>query len=319
VAGVVGRPGATPAVLAADPVSGLALLRIPPGEGAAGFELRTTDTLRTPAYAVLVEGTRGGPVVRPVFFGRTDAVDDPRWPGLLLVAGGTLGAQPGSLVFTLGGGFAGLAVVAERSFGVVPARTVLAAATGLTRSAPAAGDLGLEVQDLTSALAAATGAGQGAVVTYVDPGGPSARDVRVGDVVEALGGEPVLGADDLRVRVARSAPGQASVLRLRRRGETVEARLVSRAPRGSAVAGAPLGIVLRDVVGVGAEVMRVAPGSVAASVRLLPGDVITHLDGDTAPRARRIAERFEALAPGGALILGVRRGLDRRVLALDKR
>jgi S1-C subfamily serine protease len=266
-----------------------------------------------------VEGTRGGPVVRPVFFGRTDAVDDPRWPGLLLVAGGTLGAQPGSLVFTLGGGFAGLAVVAERSFGVVPARTVLAAATGLATNVPAAGDLGLEVQDLTSALAAATGAGQGAVVTYVEAGGPSAREVRVGDVVEALGGEPLLGADDLRVRVARSAPGQAMALRLRRRGETLEVNLVSRAPRQEAASGAPLGLVLRDAAGVGAEVMRVAPGSIAASARLFPGDVITHLDGDAAPRGSRIAERFEALRAGGSILLGVRRGPDRRVLALEKR
>jgi len=317
IGGVVGR-GADALLVAADPVSGLALVRIRPSD-AEPLELRTTGAVNTPVYTVLVEGTRGGSVVRPVFFGRTDTVEDPRWPGLLLVAGGTLGAQPGSLVFTLDGRFAGIAVVADRSFGLVPAAAVLEAAVRLAKGAPSAGDLGLEVQDLTAALASATGAGHGAVVTYVNPAGPAAKDLRVGDVVESFDGEAIVTGDDLRVRVARSNPDETVRLRVWRRGQPLEVQLVSASERLGPSAPAALGLVLRGVAGVGPEVMRVAPNSAGAAARLLPGDVITHLDGEPAPSPDQVTRLFESLPPTRSATLGIRRGLERFVVALEKR
>ena len=50
--------------------------------------------LTAPAYIVAVEGTRGGPALRPLFLGRSDRVAVERWDQPLLMLGGTRRHKP---------------------------------------------------------------------------------------------------------------------------------------------------------------------------------------------------------------------------------
>ena len=58
----------------------------------------------------MIEPAIGGLTAKPMFIGRIDVVDDPRWGGELLVPGGASEMPAGALVFTLDGQFIGLAV-----------------------------------------------------------------------------------------------------------------------------------------------------------------------------------------------------------------
>jgi hypothetical protein len=62
------------------------------------------------AYVAVVELAKGGPTATPMFIGRVDAQSDDRWPGDLLVPGGTATLPVGSFVFLLDGRFVGLVV-----------------------------------------------------------------------------------------------------------------------------------------------------------------------------------------------------------------
>ncbi|HUG55407.1 MAG TPA: hypothetical protein VMR21_17505, partial [Vicinamibacteria bacterium] len=69
----------------------------------------------------------------------------------------------------------------------------------------------------------------------------------------------------------------------------------------------------------GSEVMRVVPSGAGAAARLLPGDVITDLAGEPAPSPDQVARLYERLPKDGSSTLGIRRGLERFVVALQKR
>jgi hypothetical protein len=62
------------------------------------------------AYVAVVELAKGGPTATPMFIGRVDAQSDERWPGDLLVPGGSVTLPVGSFVFQLDGRFVGLVV-----------------------------------------------------------------------------------------------------------------------------------------------------------------------------------------------------------------
>lgn len=86
------------------------------------------------------------------------------------------------------------------------------------------GYLGVGAQDLTPALAVRLGVrGQrGAVIAGIDPRGPASGQLRPGDVVVAVGGQPVAGAGALTRAVAAAAPGSELRLRVLRDGRPVE-------------------------------------------------------------------------------------------------
>jgi len=62
------------------------------------------------AYVAVVELAKGGPTATPMFIGRVDEQSDERWPGDLLVPGGSATLPVGSFVFQLDGRFVGLVV-----------------------------------------------------------------------------------------------------------------------------------------------------------------------------------------------------------------
>jgi serine protease Do len=317
---IVAQPEAAPEVIAADPVRGLELIRVPPVADAS-WRWERADTLRTPTYVALVEGTRGGPTMRPVFLGRTDPMTDPRWDRSLLVLGGSLMAQPGSLVFSLDGRFVGLTVFEEGLLAVAPAEMLLETAEQLTRGEVAPpGHLGVQLQPLSPALVEATGAERGALVSYVEDTGPAAGWLRLGDVIEAIDGQPIFSPDDLLVRIARTPPGSGLRLEVRRGGEvrTIALQIGTAAQPDPGRRSPELGLALRAAADLGAEVLRVNSGSAAALAGLLPGDVITQIDQIEIPTPADVRQAFAAAPPGASVLLGVDREGRRLVLVLQK-
>jgi len=126
VLAIVGTQGSSPDVVAYDPDRELVLIRVPADPSRVISLASTPPASSAPRYVAAVEGTRGGPTLRPVFLGRTDPLQDDRY-GDLLVLGGVLQASPGSLIFELDGSFVGLCIMEEGFIAGVPGRALEAA------------------------------------------------------------------------------------------------------------------------------------------------------------------------------------------------
>ena len=111
-------------VAAYDESRQLVLLRVPADASRVASLDDAEGSSSAPRYVAAVEGTRGGPALRPVFVGRTDPFSDSRYAGQLFVLGGVLQASPGSLIFGLDGSFAGLCIMDEGFAAGVPGRAL---------------------------------------------------------------------------------------------------------------------------------------------------------------------------------------------------
>jgi hypothetical protein len=310
-----------PTIMSADPVRGVALLKVTPQPTAALLIWDSGVLADTPRYVAAAEGTLGGPTLRPLFLGRTDTVRDLRWDAELLALGGVSAAPIGSFVFALDGRLAGVIVEAEGGAAIVLAGTLKRVTDRLVEGGPVTtGDLGLTTQALTPALATATGARFGVVVAFVDPTGPTAKTVRVGDVVWALSGERIYSTDGFDTRVARMSPGTTVKLSLMRDRQKLEIDATVREHGGGTSLEPPagLGLVLRQADGLGAEVMRVFPRSAAASAGLTPGDLITQVDSESAPTPNTVQQLYQQAKSGQSLIVGIERRGKHLVVALGK-
>ena len=196
---------------------------------------------------------------------------------------------------------------------------------------------------------------EGALVISVTPGGPAEDgDVRAGDIVVALNGEPITNNTELTRRVAQASPGDTlrlTVLREGRRmqltvrsgarpspdqlealdgGDSEEAQPgPSEAPTGTAVEGlsvAPLTAPLRERYSVpgsvsGLVVTAVEAGTKAAQRGFQPGMVILQADGravSTAAEFRAAVDRVrQSGRPGVLLLVRTPNGNTPVVLELD--
>jgi S1-C subfamily serine protease len=220
------------------------------------------------------------------------------------------------LVFTTTGAFAGLVVEEPSGQAIVPGGAVIEAAERLLTSKPTpAGSLGIVVQDLTPPIAAATRLSAGVVVAHVDPGGPAADLLVPTDVIERMNDEPVAGAADWDARVARLAAGEYVALRVQRGGRIVDVPLAAAEllPRP-----ATLGLSLRGRPGLGAEVTRVEAGSIAELSGIEAGDILVRAGAVPSPSPAQIVSAFDALPPGGAMLVAVARRGRHLVVALAK-
>jgi S1-C subfamily serine protease len=90
------------------------------------------------------------------------------------------------------------------------------------------GHLGIGIQDLTPQLAKSLDLrdGQnGALVSSVEPGSPAARaGLRPGDVVVAVGGQPIADANALHNAIGLLRAGQVAQLTILRDGRPMELR-----------------------------------------------------------------------------------------------
>jgi S1-C subfamily serine protease len=205
---------------------------------------------------------------------------------------------------------------------VVPAPTVLAEAERLLRLPPGVqGTLGVEVQELTPALAAVAGAPAGVVVAWVSPDGAAAGKLAVGDVIETFDGQDVRDRRYWDVRLARLRADQMVTLGVRQRGQVQQVALVAAAVGPSSPRPSPgrvLGLILRVRPGLGSEVLRVEPGSAADRAGLLTGDVITLVAEAQSPTPGRIREAFGALGEGQRVLIALTRSGGHQVTTLAR-
>jgi S1-C subfamily serine protease len=263
-----------------------------------------------PGYVAGVEASRGGPVIRPMYYGRVERGPDPRWGGDVLRFNGLQQMLPaGAAVFTLQGAFDGLGLPDGREFVVIPAAALQDEAARLARDGSiAASDLGVAVQRLDGALRAAAGVSSGVIVTDVAPGGPAAGRILAGDVITGIDGISIATPADYAGALGRLVPGTTAQVQLVRHGDamtvptTPSPRVAGEVPSGE------LGLELRTVRGVGADVVSVAPRSEAARAGILRGDVIESFGAVEAPSAQAVLRAYREAGPGSYLLVRIRRG-----------
>lgn len=315
-------PDAQAEVVGEDPANGLTVLRVPAMDDGA-VPIRTGAPRPGPRYVAVAEATAQGAVLRPVYVGRMQPVPDPRTGTQQLSLTALQHAIPrGAAIFSLDGSFVGLVRDTGSTVTVLTAEFLRAAVEGAQPAAAGPrGSLGVEVDALSPALGAATGATSGVVVTYVEPEGPAGKAVQSGDVIQSLDSTPVTSVAEFRRLESSRAPGATVAVAGTRRGSPLQASLTAvdaAAPPPAAGAGEP-GFIGRNVPGAGIEIVTVRPGSAAAAAGLQPRDLIVALDGQQAPNSATLARRYRGAAEDAAVLLTVKRGERHHVLALEKR
>ncbi len=239
-------------VIAADRVTGLAVIRAGVGSAPAGIPPWMPPSLDNPRYLMATVGTSTGVSLRPVLVGSLQEVRSPAWPGPIWAVPEGTDLAASAFVFTTSGEIAGLVVREPDGLAIVPWDIVVAEASRiLDLERTSAVDLRVEVRPLTPALTRATGATQGVVVAWVDSRGPVAKRLAVGDVIESLNAQPILHTRDWEVASSRLPAGDAT-LRVRRRGKSMDLAVTLPVADLSATAPATaLGLTMRTVRGVG--------------------------------------------------------------------
>ncbi|HEY7790196.1 MAG TPA: PDZ domain-containing protein [Vicinamibacterales bacterium] len=325
VQSVVGPGAGVPVVLARDPLRQLALVRVPreAGDQPPHWLREQAVATRVPGYFAVAEGGRGGLTLRPLFVSRLDPVNDPRWDRPLLAMGGFADAPAGSFIFTLEGSLVGMVIDDEGLRLVVPLQSLEQSVKRLTEGPlPVPGELGISVQPLTPALAQATGAHQGLVVAKVDPDGPAGSVLQFGDVVQSINGEPTYSVEAYEHSLSLVAAGDAVKLAIIRQGQpsTVQVTAQPQPPPAlpAATPASALGLTLRSLPQIGAQIIRVLPDSVAAAAGLDTGDLITRMADVEAPTAAQVQHAFATAASGAHLLVGIEREGRPLVMVLAK-
>lgn len=316
--GTAAVDGAAPdLVIARDRASGLVLVDLP-DDDVSGMAWWAPRRLEAPRY--LLGSELVGQVVswRPVYVGALVPRPAQAWRGDVLVAPRRSELVPGSFVFTLHGAWAGVVTEIDGKAAVVSPSTVMAAVDALRRdSGHEPATLGVEVAELTAAVAKAIGATGGVIVTWVDPAGTADGRLTATDVIETIDGESLDGLADWQTWAARLRPGRAVTLGVRRAGTTPEV-VVEAAPIPVAPRDGSLGLTLRSVRGAGALVVSVRPNTVADRAGMMSGDLITRIGDRLAPTAAEVASTFEATPPGRPLLVALTRDRAHAVKALER-
>lgn len=317
-AGANAAPWTGTTMLAYDAASGLAVAS---SMTAAATPLPlpwTPVRLQQPRYFFATRLAPTGVSLYPVFVGSITPANTPLWSGQVWTVPAGTGLVPGSWLFSTDAELVGLVIADGREPVIVPSGLLLAEAERLLSTPPGSGGVtGIDAQALTPPIAAITGAKAGVVVTAVDASGPADGQVKIGDVIEAAGGQPVLTLQHWRVRVARLAPGEKLVLRIRRNGTVQDVPVVAVAP-STAAASPLLGLSLRALPRVGAQVIRVDRGSAADRAALAGGDIITVIGEVTAPTPAQVQRAFDAASEGQRVMIAVTRGDAHFVTVLER-
>jgi len=309
--------GAPSGVVAEDRASGLVLVSTPVNTRPRVPIFWSPRDLQQPRYVLAASTSLSDITLQPAFIGSLAPVETSQWTEPVWALPLDVAIAPGALLFTEQGELVGVVAQCDTGLAVVPARVLLASAERLLESPPKApADIGVDVDELTPALATVLGAQSGVVISWVDPNGIAASALRVGDVIEAIDDVTIASVAQWRVRAARAAVGDAFTLRVTRRGAQRTVKLVL--PSASGVNGAALGLGMRPVVRVGTEVTRVARGSAAETAGIAAGDLITLIGTVSAPTPSQIASAFDGVNRGDLLMVAVTRDGVHRVMALQR-
>lgn len=303
--------------IAADSASGLTLFRTSgaaPGSVPAPW---APPSLGSPHYLMAASASPAGISLTPVLVGSLYPVQSAAWSGPIWIVPEGTDLDTGSFLFTLDGELAGVATLEPAGTVIVPGNVVLADAMRLLERGSAAGiDVPIDVQLLTPALAKATGARTGVVVAWVDPERAASTQLKVGDVIEAVDGQPVASVRDWDILTRRLSTPSVT-LRVWRRGGIIDLPLSLPAPEAEAPAPA-IGLTMRDLPGVGSSVLEVVRGSAADRAHLQAGDVITLVGDTSAPTAEHVRGAFAAARAGESIVIALTRGRSHLVVALVK-
>lgn len=318
---VAGASADVPLVVGRDALRELAVVAVP----ARPDDLvtpRTGPPRPGPRYVAVVEAARQGVAIRPVYVGRTDLIQDPRLnTPLLSVVSLQQSVPSGAAIFALDGQFIGLASVTGGGMTVVPGESLRTLAQQAQPQPARPSDIGVQVQPLSPALARASGADRGVMVSFVQARGPAAEELLSGDVIRDVDGTGVTTVAGFQQLVATRQPGQAVTLDVVRQGKPlrVSVRAVEAATLGTPLAAdEDPGLTLRVIDGAGIEVVALEPEMPGARAELQRGDLIVAIDGRAAVSADTLLRAYRARPRGGAVLLTVRRGTQHRVVALEK-
>ncbi len=307
------------AVLARDPASGLAVIRVPTMP-APVLTVWSPQRIQYPRYLIASDVSRQGTSLRPVFVSALYPAASPTWSGSIWAVPADTDLATGAFVFTTSGALAGLVIGHEGRQAILPAEALMSAADRLLREGSRDGGwLGVDVQALTPAVASVAGASGGVVVAWVDPRGAAADKLVVTDVIERIGDEVVATIEHWEARLARLGAGDSLVLGVRRRGEAREIQLTAGGAPPTESAAHLLGLTMRAVPRIGVEIVRVDPGSAAARAGIEAGDVMTLIGEIERPTPAQVTRAFLATPEDRPLLVAVSRGDRHRVLALGKR
>jgi S1-C subfamily serine protease len=310
-----------PALVGADEIgrdraAGLAVIRA--AGSAPVLPTWAPRRLTSPRFLLAAAAALDRASFRPVFVGSLREVVSPIWPDPIWEMPEATAVAAGTLVFTADGAFAGLTVEHDGLPALVPAATVIELAGRIVHEGETRpGRLGVEVQPLTPAIAAASGAAAGVVISWVDPRGPAAGKLRVAEIIEIVDGVPTSTPDHWRARAGRVTDGEPVVLRVRRQETVREVRLAA-GPVADTPQRGRLGMTLRTLPGVGVEVLRIDADSAALDAGLQTGDVLTVLGDLEAPTAAQASRAFAAATTERPIVIGFTRAGTHRVLALTR-
>ena len=183
--------------------------------------------------------------------------------------------------------------------------------------------IGIDLQDLDAGLVTAlqlpSGA-RGAVVSRVRASSPAERaEVRRGDVLTHVDGQPLESARDFFERLERTTPGQDLSLTAIRNGEKHEVAVrAEQIPKGyvATLASDLLGLSLEPVPRGGFAISAVRAGSGAAQIGLRRGDVLLAIGGRSLTDAEALRRAMLALQGLPRALLVVARGGGRYHVAL---
>jgi hypothetical protein len=308
------------ALVASDPGTGMTVLRLDKTPKSPPAVRVSTDGHIAVQYVFSTDLSSGELMLRPMLTGPLTLVNWPGWrePAASLPRAA---ADAGAYVFTDDGSLAGVVVTQNGRVGLASAEAVLAKANALALRGPrASADLGITVQALTAPLQAALGTSAALAVAFVDPDGPAAFQLASGDAIEALDGVPIDSLAAWRSAVAERAAFDTLHLKIRRDGEPLEAWITAAAaPENKIEAGSahPLGLMLKRTP-IGAEVLRVDPGSAGERAGIRPGDVISRIGTTGTPPPSDVLQQFAASGEGRPVLAVVSRGGSQLLAAFER-
>lgn len=314
------RPETAESLIARDPATGLALIRITPGPTLPVASMPYWSNGGGARYLLMAVPAGDRTMPLPTLIAGVEPRHAPLWTDDVFVPTIRVDLAPGLFVLTLNGDWLGLTVERNGVPAIVPSWLVAARAEALLLPRPEPASLGIQVQKLTPALTLATGASTGVMVRWVDPAGPAKGLLQVADVLEGADGQPLPTEEHWQRLFADLNAGTPVRVAVRRSGKTMNVdvtpapRLPANTPVERVAAGSALR--LRVVRGVGSSVVAVDSASPTAIAGLRAGDVITMIAEVSAPTPAQVTRAIAAAHRDRPVILAVTRGREPLMLAI---